>query len=87
MLARPELLNYNFGKENFTFNTPGFLSGLTPADVEIVRKQYERTVNPNIADAKAETLNALAHAESGFRNAANLIRGRAGLDKLGNGTA
>ena len=66
---------------------PAFLSGLSPVEIEIVRTQYERTVNPSIADAKIETLNALAHAEAGFRNAANLIRARDGLDKVGNGTA
>jgi hypothetical protein len=66
---------------------PAFLSGLTPVEIEIVRKQFEVRINPDASDAKSKTLAALAHAEAGFRNAANTIRSRAGLDKVGNGGA
>jgi hypothetical protein len=64
---------------------PAFLSGLTQAEIEIVRRQYKTKVNPELAEAKAKATDALAHCEAGWRNAANQIRSRAGLDKLGNG--
>ena len=66
---------------------PSFLSGLSPAEIDIVRRQYKSTRNPEAAEAKAKATDALAHAEAGWRNAANQIRSRAGLDKVGNGGA
>ena len=59
---------------------PAFLSGLTPAEQDIVRRQYETKMNPEVAEAKAQALAALAHCEAGWRNAANTIRTRAGLE-------
>jgi hypothetical protein len=63
---------------------PSFLSGLTPAEQEIVRRQYEARINPEASEAKTKTLEALAHCEQGWRNASNQIWSRAGLDKVGN---
>jgi hypothetical protein len=60
------------------------LSGLTPAEHEIVKKQFEMKMNPELAGAKARTVTALAQAEAGFRNASNTIRSRGGLE-VGNG--
>jgi hypothetical protein len=64
---------------------PAFLSGLTATEIDIVRRQYEATRNPAASEAKTKTLEALAHAEQGWRNASNQIRSRAGLEKIGNG--
>jgi hypothetical protein len=66
---------------------PAFLSGLTAAEIDIVRRQYEATRNPAAAEAKSKAMDALAHCEAGWRNAANTIRTRAGLEKVGNGAA
>ena len=61
---------------------PSFLSGLTPAEQDIVRKQFEVRTNPEASEAKRKTLDAAAHTEAGFRNAVRTIRERAGLDAV-----
>ena len=42
---------------------PSFLSGLTPAEVDIVRRDYESTRNP--AEAKTKAMGALMDCEQG----------------------
>jgi hypothetical protein len=64
---------------------PAFLSRLQPAEVEIVRRQYETSRNPQVADAKREAVDALEHCEAGFRNAVRIIRERGGLESTSNG--
>jgi hypothetical protein len=61
---------------------PPFLSGLTPAEIGVVRQRIEARVNPEIAKTKAETAKALAHAEQGWRAAIRQINDRAGLGKI-----
>lgn len=65
---------------------PPMLSGLSATELNIVRHTLEMRTNPEIAKAKQDTMQALAHAEQGFRNAVRTIRERAGLDAVaGNG--
>jgi hypothetical protein len=45
---------------------PSFLSGLTPAELGVVRQRIEARANPEIAKAKAETLNAMQDAATGW---------------------
>ena len=61
---------------------PSFLSGLTPAELGIVKQRIEAHANPEVAKAKAETTQALADAEQGWRSAIAQIRDRAGLGKV-----
>ena len=68
-------------------SAPSFLSGLTPAELNIVKQRIEARANPAIAEAKAATVTALAEMEGGRRNAANLIRARGGLEKPHDGVA
>ena len=60
---------------------PSFLSGLTPAELGVVKQRIEASVNPEIAQAKAETAKALAHAEQGWRAAMRQISDRGGLGR------
>ena len=60
-------------------SAPGFLSGLTPAEMAVVRQRVAATTNPKVAEAMGDTLNALRDAERGFRNAAATIREAGGL--------
>ena len=60
---------------------PSFLSGLTPAELGIVKQRIEARANPELANAKAETTRALADAEASWRSAVRQIRERAGLGK------
>ena len=60
---------------------PAFLSGLSSAELNIVRQRVQARANPTIADAKAATIKALEQCEGGWRNAANQIRTRGGLEK------
>jgi hypothetical protein len=57
---------------------PGFLSGLSPAELNIVKQRLEVRADPEIAAAKAETTRALADAEAGVRNAIRQISERGG---------
>jgi hypothetical protein len=62
-------------------SAPAFLSGLTPAELGIVKQRIAARTNPELAAAKAATVTALAETERGCRNAANQIRTRGGLEK------
>ena len=48
---------------------PSFLSGLTPAELGVVKQRIEARANPDIAKAKAETAKALQETEVGWRAA------------------
>ena len=61
-------------------SAPSFLSGVTPAELNIVKQRIEARANPAIAEAKAATVTALAELERGWRNAPNQIRARGGLE-------
>ena len=61
---------------------PSFLSGLTHAELGVVKQRIGARANPEIAEAKAETTKALAHAEQGWRAAIRQINDRAGRGKL-----
>jgi hypothetical protein len=60
---------------------PCFLSGLTSAELGIVKQRIEVRANPELAKAKAETTRALADAEAGWGSAVRQISERAGLGK------
>jgi hypothetical protein len=60
---------------------PSFLSGLSPAEVGIVKQRLEARANPDVAEAKAATLKALEQGESGWRAAIRHISERGGLTK------
>jgi hypothetical protein len=67
---------------------PGFLSGLTPAELGVVKQRIEARANPEIAKAKADTTRALADAEAGWRNGIRQISERGGLvETASNGAA
>lgn len=61
---------------------PPMLSGLSATELNIVRHTLELRTNPEVAKAKQDTMQALVHAEQGFRNAVRTIRERAGLDAV-----
>jgi hypothetical protein len=54
-----------------------FLSGLTPAELGIVKQRIEARANPELAKSKAETTRALADVEAGWRAAIRQISERA----------
>jgi hypothetical protein len=59
---------------------PAFLSGLSDAEVALVRHQVERALMPEeIAEAKADAEKALAEAEHGWQRHVEIIAERAGL--------
>ena len=64
---------------------PSFLSGLTTAELGVVKQRIEVRANPKIADAKAETAKALAHAEQGWGAAIRQINDRAGVGRSHDG--
>jgi hypothetical protein len=64
---------------------PSFLSGLTPAELGVVKQRIEARANPEIAEAKAETAKALRETESGWRAAIRQISNRGGLRKPNDG--
>ena len=65
---------------------PSFLSGLTPAELGVVKQRIEARANPEIAEAKAETAKALQETEAGWRHAISQIGERADLTKRPDGT-
>ena len=71
---------------NAVLTAPAFLSGLSPAELGVVRQRVEALAVPEIAAAKAATLTALAETEKGWRNAANQIRQAGGLEMGHDGT-
>jgi hypothetical protein len=66
---------------------PSFLSGLSPAELGVVKQQLEARANPEIAKAKVETLKALAELERGWRSAIRQNGERGGLDRTSDGIA
>ena len=60
---------------------PSFLSGLTPAELSVVKQRIEARANPEIAAAKAETAKALLETEAGWRAAIRQISERGGLGR------
>jgi hypothetical protein len=68
-------------------SAPPFLSALTLADFVVVKQRIEARANPEVAEAKAETVKALRQTELGWRNATKQIAERGGLGKSAhNGT-
>ena len=63
-------------------NAPSFLSGLTTAELGVVRQRIEARADPEIAAAKAETVKALQQCEGGVRAAIRQISDRGGLGKV-----
>jgi hypothetical protein len=60
---------------------PAFLSGLTDADINIVKSQVTNRLAPEIAEARAETAKALQETEAGWRAAIRQISDRGGLGR------
>jgi hypothetical protein len=60
---------------------PPFLSGLTPAELAVVKRLIEARTNPEVAASKAAILKAMGQTEAGWRNAAAQIAERGGLEK------
>jgi hypothetical protein len=84
--ARMAFINANAAEVGSAVITaPAFLSGLSHAELGVVRHLIETTRNPEIAKAKADTMQALADAEQGWRAAIRLISERGGLTASTNG--
>ena len=66
---------------------PAFLSGLTEADVGILKAQIAKRVAPEVAEAKTETVRAMQDAEAGWRAAIRQISERGGLGRPQQGIA
>ena len=64
---------------------PAFLSGLTDADINIVKAQIAKRLAPKIAEAKALTVKALEETEAGWRSAIRQIFERGDLKTGHNG--
>ena len=58
---------------------PGFLSGLSPAELGVVKQRIEARANPAITKAKVETVRAVNDAETGWRAAFKQIAERGDL--------
>jgi hypothetical protein len=63
---------------------PSFLSGLTAAELGVVKQVVETRVNPGVAAAKQATTKALSETEAGWRAAVRQISARGGLTQVGN---
>ena len=50
---------------------PSFLSGLTPAELGVVKARIAQRANPALAQAKAEPIQALQDVEAGHRRPAS----------------
>ena len=59
-----------------------FSSGLTYAELGVVKQCIEAPVNPEVAEAKAATAKAMREADVGWRAAIRQINDRGGLGKL-----
>ena len=65
---------------------PAFLSGLSAADINVLKTQIANRFAPETAAAKEATMKALGQVESGWRAASREIANRAGMTKSrGNG--
>jgi hypothetical protein len=59
---------------------PGFLSGLSEAEIGMVRSKVEKdALSPEIVKARTEVENALREAKVGWGRAATMIAQRGGL--------
>jgi hypothetical protein len=65
---------------------PGFLSGLSEAEITMVRHRIDEHVAPEVAAARDATLKAMKEAEAGWQRAVDKIGERAGLTKGSDGT-
>ena len=65
---------------------PPFLSGLSDAELALVKHKVEQHVSPEIAEARDATLKAMKEAEAGWQRAIDKIAERAGLTKTPDGT-
>ena len=61
---------------------PPFLSGLSDAELALVKHKVEQHVSPEIAEARDATLKAMKEAEAGWQRAIDKIAERAGLTKM-----
>ena len=64
---------------------PAFLSGLSDAELALVKHKVEQHIPPEIAEPRAVTLPALKEAEQGWQRAIDKIGERAGLIKRPDG--
>ena len=65
---------------------PPFLSGLSDAELALVKHKVEQHVSPEIAEARDATLRALKEAQVGWQRAIDKIGETAGLTKCPDGT-
>ena len=65
---------------------PPFLSGLTDAEIGVVKTRVEKHVAPEVVNERNATLKALEQAEAGWETAMRKIASRAGLTKGLDGT-
>ena len=65
---------------------PPFLSGLSDAELAMVKHKVEQHLSPEIVEAKAVTAKAMKETENGWRLAVDKIGERAGLTKGPDGT-
>ena len=65
---------------------PPFLSGLSDAELALVKHKVEQHVSPETAEARDATLKAMKEAEQGWQRAIAKIGERAGLTKGADGT-
>jgi hypothetical protein len=65
---------------------PSFLSGLSDAELALVKHKVEQHVSPEIAEARAATLRAMKEAEQGWQKAIAKIGECGGLTKGPDGT-
>ena len=64
---------------------PSFLSGLSDAELALVKHKVERHVSPEIAETRDATLKAMKEAEAGWQRAIDKIAEYAGLTKCPDG--
>lgn len=65
---------------------PQFLSGLTEAELKMLRHKIETHISPEITAARQSSAQALVEAEQGWERAQAVIAQRAGLVKNAEGT-
>ena len=65
---------------------PPFLSGLSDAEMALVKHKVEQHISPDIAEARDATLKAMKEVEAGWQKAITKIAEHAGLTKEADGT-
>jgi hypothetical protein len=65
---------------------PQFLSGLSEAELKMLRHKIETHISPEITAARQSSAQALAEVEQGWERAQAVIAQRAGLVKNAEGT-